>query len=244
MIGTMNASAPSTQTTATSPIDTAEPIKTPEPITVILDIPSGAVRLIAADRRDTTVEVLPADATKSRDVKAAQHIQVGYGDGVLRIETEAAKHRIIGNSGSVTVTIHLPAGSRVQAKAAVADFRGVGRLGEISFEGATGSVALEEAAGGCLVLADGSIMVGRLGGAAEISTQRGDITIAEAMRGTVVLRTQAGSLSVGAARGVSAALDAGTGHGRVHNSLQNTAGTAELLIHATTAHGDITARSL
>lgn len=240
----MNPSAPSTPIAGVSPISTAEPIETPEPITVILDIPSGAVRLIAADRQDTLVEVLPADATKNRDVKAAQHIQVGYGDGVLRIETEAAKHRVIGNSGSVAVTVHLPAGSRVQAEAAVVDFHGVGRLGEVAFEGATGSVELEETAGGSLVLADGGITVGRLGGAAEISTQRGDITIAEATCGTVVLRTQSGSLSVGAARGVSAALDAGTGHGRVHNSLQNTAGTAELLIHATTAHGDITARSL
>lgn len=243
-IWTMNASAPSTQVTTPSANNAAEPIDTPDPITVILDIPSGSVRLIAADRRDTTVEVLPADAAKNRDVKAAEHVQVGYGDGVLRIETEAARHRVIGNSGSVAVTVHLPAGSRVQAKAAVVDFHGVGRLGEVTFEGATGSIDLEEAAGACLVLADGSITVGRLGGAAEMSTQRGDITIAEAVRGTVVLRTESGSVFVGAARGVSAALDAGTGHGRVHNSLQNTAGTAELLIHATTAHGDITARSL
>jgi hypothetical protein len=63
------------------------------------------------------------------------------------------------------------------------------------------------------------------------------------VRGTVVLRTRAGEISVGAAPGVSAALDAGTGHGRVTNSLKND-GDAELTIHATTDHGDITARSL
>ncbi|GAA1957501.1 DUF4097 family beta strand repeat-containing protein [Catenulispora subtropica] len=242
----MNASAPSSHATTTSPIDTVgpEPIETPEPITVILEIPSGAIRLIAAERRDTTVEILPADASRNRDVKAAQHMQVAYDAGVLRVEAEAAEHRLIGDSGSVTVTVHLPAGSRVQAKAAVADLRGAGRLGEVAFEGATGSIDLEEAADACLVLADGSIAVGRLGGAAEISTRRGDIVIGEAVRGTVVLRTQSGSLSIGAARGVSAALDAGTGHGRIHNSLRNATGTAELLIHATTAYGDITARSL
>ncbi|MEU6404202.1 hypothetical protein [Streptomyces sp. NPDC046985] len=34
------------------------------------------------------------------------------------------------------------------------------------------------------------------------STQKGDIRITEATHGTVVLRTEAGALSIGAARGV------------------------------------------
>ncbi|MGW1056205.1 hypothetical protein [Streptomyces sp. NPDC002521] len=45
------------------------------------------------------------------------------------------------------------------------------------------------------------------------------------------------------AAGVSAALDAGTSHGRVSNALRND-GTAGLEIRATTSNGDITARSL
>ncbi|MGW5609692.1 DUF4097 family beta strand repeat-containing protein, partial [Streptomyces sp. NPDC003753] len=77
---------------------------------------------------------------------------------------------------------------------------------------------------------------------AEITTARGDIRIAEAGRGTVVLRTESGDISIAAA-GVSAALDAGTGHGRISNALKND-GTTELDIRATTSHGDITARSL
>ena len=59
----------------------------------------------------------------------------------------------------------------------------------------------------------------------------------------MVLRTQTGDVSVGAAHGVSASLDAGTGHGRIHNALKND-GAAALDIHATTGYGDITARSL
>ncbi|GAA0854123.1 hypothetical protein GCM10009525_84940 [Streptosporangium amethystogenes subsp. fukuiense] len=65
------------------------------------------------------------------------------------------------------------------------------------------------------------------------------------MRGTVVLRTEAGEVSVGAATGVSASLDAGTSYGRIRNALKNTEGAAaQLDIHATTAYGDIVARSL
>ncbi|MFJ9029596.1 DUF4097 family beta strand repeat-containing protein [Streptomyces sp. NPDC102274] len=217
---------------------------TPAPISAVLDIPAGRIRLIAADRTDTTVEVLPANASKGRDVKAAEQTKVEYADGVLRIETSAAKHQILGPSGSIEVTIKLPAGSHIEAKAAGAEFRAVGRLGDIAFDGAHGATKLDEATSVRLTALDGDVSVGRLGGPAEISTQKGDIHIAEAVRGTVVLRTESGDVTVVAARGVSASLDASTGYGRIHNSLRNSEGTADLDINATTAHGDITARCL
>ncbi|MBL1110055.1 DUF4097 family beta strand repeat protein [Streptomyces sp. 5-8] len=218
---------------------------TPAPVSAVLDIPAGHIRFIAADRADTTVEILPADASKSRDVKAAELVEVVYGDGVLRVEAPAAKNRLLGHSGAVEVTIQLPAGSRVEAKAGAAEFRGVGRLGDVVFEGGYRSVKVDEAASARLTAHDGDVSVGRLCGPAEIRTHRGDIRITQAVCGTVTLRTEQGEISVGAARGVSASLDAGTGYGRVSNSLRNADGAdAPLNIRATTAYGDITARSL
>ncbi|MEO3929990.1 DUF4097 family beta strand repeat-containing protein [Micromonosporaceae bacterium B7E4] len=216
---------------------------TPTPISAVLDIPAGRVQFIAADRADTTVEVLPADASKGRDVKVAEQTKVEYGDGVLRI-VASAKNQILGSSGSIEVTVQLPAGSQIEVKAASAEFRAVGRFGDVAFDGAHGAIKLDEAASVRLTALAGDVSVGRLNGPAEISTAKGDIRIAEAVRGTVVLRTQLGDVSVGAAHGVSAALDAGTTHGRIHNALKNTEGVAELNIHATTAQGDIVARSL
>ena len=214
------------------------------PIATLLDIPAGRVRFIAADRADTTVEVLPADASKSRDVKAAEQTTVEYHDGVLRVEAPT-KPQLLGPSGSLDVTIQLPVGSRVEAKAGAAELRTVGRLGDVAFDGAHGVVELDEAESLRLTAHAGDVSVCRLGGPAEISTQKGDIRIAEAVRGTVVLRTEAGDVSVGAATGVSATLDAGTSYGRIHNALRNTEGAgAQLDIRATTAYGDITARSL
>ncbi|MEU5539860.1 DUF4097 family beta strand repeat-containing protein [Streptomyces sp. NPDC020362] len=215
---------------------------TPAPICAVLAIPAGRVQLIAADRADTTVEVLPASPSKSRDVKAAEQTTVAYADGVLRIET-AGKNQYLGPSGSIEVTVKLPVGSRIEAKTASAELRTVGRLGDVTFEGAYHQIKLDEAASLRLTATDGDVEVGRLGGPAQISTARGDIRITEATRGTVELRTQSGDINVGAAAGVSAALDAGTGSGRISNALKND-GTAELDIRATTSHGDITARSL
>jgi hypothetical protein len=217
---------------------------TPAAISAVLAVPAGRVRFVAADRADTTVEVLPADAAKSRDVKAAEQTTVGYADGVLRIEA-TAKNQLLGPSGAVDVTVHLPAGSRVEAKAAAAELRAVGRLGDVAFDGAYGVIELDEVASASLTAVSGDVSVGRLGGSAEITTAKGDIRIAEATHGTVVLRTEAGNVSIGAAHGVSATLDAGTSYGRIHNSLKNADGAAAgLTIHATTAYGDITASSL
>ncbi|MEK0098823.1 DUF4097 family beta strand repeat-containing protein [Streptomyces sp. NPDC056002] len=217
---------------------------TPAPVLAVLNIPAGHIRFIAADRADTTVEVLAADTSSSRDAKAAEQVTVDYSEGVLRIEAATTKNRILGNSGSVEVTVQLPTGSRVEAKAAAAEMRGVGRLGDVSFEGAQGSVKLDETASARLTLQAGDVFVGRLNGPADVSTQKGDLTVAEATGGTVELRTESGDITIGAARGISASLDAGTGLGRIINSLKNAEGTAGLNIRATTAYGDITARSL
>ncbi|MBV6696895.1 DUF4097 family beta strand repeat-containing protein [Kitasatospora aureofaciens] len=212
-------------------------------ITTVLDIPAGRVQLIAADRADTTVEVLPANPSKSRDVKAAEQTTVTYADGVLRIHTAEPKNQLLGSSGSLEITVQLPAGSNIEAKTACTELRAVGRLGDIAFEGAYHQIKIDEAASLRLTAVDGDVEIGRLGGPAEISTARGSIRITEAVRGTLRLSTQMGDITVGAAPGVSAALDAGTGYGRISNALKND-GTAELDIHATTPHGDITARTL
>ncbi len=219
---------------------------TTAPILARLDIPAGRIQFIAADRADTTVEVRPASASSSRDVRAAEQITVAYdGDGVLRIEAAPAKNRILGNSGSVEVTVQLPAGSRVEAKAASAELRGVGRLGDVTYECAQGTVKLDETEGARLTLQAGDITVGRMGGPGELRTQKGHLRITEAVRGTVTLRTESGDISVGAARGVSASLDAGTSYGRIDNGLQNTEGAeSPLTIRAITSHGDISARSV
>ncbi|MBO3746106.1 DUF4097 family beta strand repeat protein [Streptosporangiaceae bacterium NEAU-GS5] len=217
---------------------------TPSPIAAVLDIPAGRVQFIAADRADTTVEVRPADASKGRDVKVAEQTKVEYNDGVLLIEC-SVKNQFFGPSGSIEVTIQLPAGSRIEAKAASAEFRGVGRFGDVAFEGAHGAIKLDEADSVRLTTSSGDVSIGRLNGPAQVTTNKGDIRIAEAVRGTLMLRTDAGEVSVSAAAGVSATLDAGTSYGRIHNALKNTEGAAaQLEIHATTSYGDIVARSL
>ncbi|MER5862397.1 DUF4097 family beta strand repeat-containing protein [Kitasatospora sp. NPDC002040] len=214
---------------------------TPAPITTVLDIPAGHIRLIAADRTDTTVEIRPADPAKNRDTKAAEQTTVHYADGVLRITTAPA-NKILGHPGSIEVTVQLPTGSHLEAKTAATELRGVGRLGNVTLDTAQGTVKLDETADTRLTLLAGDITLGRLNGTAHLTTQKGDLTVTEATTGTLTLRTEAGDITVTTPRTTSATLDAGTSYGRIDNALTNT-GTPDLAIHATTSYGNITART-
>jgi hypothetical protein len=210
------------------------------PITAVLGIPAGRVRLIAGDRTCTTVDVRPADPAKSRDVRIAEDTAVAFAGGVLRVEAPT-RNQAFGPSGFIDVTVELPAGSRIEVKAASTELRAEGRYDEVAFDGAYGAVAIDEAAAVRVSTEGGDVAVGRLTGPGQITTGKGDILVAEATRGTVALRTRAGTITVAA--GVSATLDAGTGYGRVTNSLRND-GEIQLDIHATTDYGDIVARGL
>jgi DUF4097 and DUF4098 domain-containing protein YvlB len=215
---------------------------TTAPITAVLDIPAGRIELLATDQATTTVEVLPANPDRTRDLKAAQRTTVDYTDGVLRITGPDTNHNL-GSTGALQVTVNLPAGSHLQATTAAAELRTTGPLGDVAFEGAYREISIGQAAGLQLTAVDGDVEVGRLTGSAQIRTARGDIRITEAGGGTLTLETQSGSVTVGVAPGVSASLDAATPHGRISNSLKND-GTTGLAIHATTSNGDITAHTL
>ncbi|MFF9145566.1 hypothetical protein ACF1BN_12000, partial [Streptomyces sp. NPDC014861] len=91
---------------------------TAAPITALVSVPAGSLRFIAADRADTTVEVRPATPGRARDEKAAEETTVSFADGVLRITAPRGRNQLFGPSGSVQVTVRLPAGSHVEGKAA------------------------------------------------------------------------------------------------------------------------------
>jgi hypothetical protein len=221
---------------------TMQTFATPAPVTAVLTVPAGRIHVTAADRADTTVEIRPADPAKGRDVKLAERVTASYTDGVLRVTAPAAS-RVLGSTGAVEVSLQLPAGSAVQATTASAHFTTTGPLGEVTFDSAQATVSLAQAATARITVIDGDITAGRLDGDAELRTVRGSIRVTEATQGTLTLRTEAGAITVAAAAGTSATLDAGTTVGRVSNTLKNTGTTPELAIHATTTVGDITASS-
>ena len=119
---------------------------TPAPISVILELGVGDVRVVASDRADTVVEVRPSDGTKPSDVSAAEQTHVEYTGGRLLVKgpqgMDAGWKRFSfgGSSESVDVTIEMPEGSNVQVDAGVAALRCEGRLGECRFKTGVGDM--------------------------------------------------------------------------------------------------------
>ena len=85
-----------------------------------------------------------------------------------------------------------------------------------------------------------------LGPNVDAKTSNGSIRIGEVARGSVVLGTPAGDLEIGIAEGTTARLEVNTGHGYVHNLLENATRPEEahetVEVRGHTSYGDITIR--
>ncbi|MFF4188275.1 DUF4097 family beta strand repeat-containing protein [Streptomyces sp. NPDC001691] len=213
------------------------------PITTVLNIPVGRITITATEQTEATLDIQPTNPNKSRDTKAVEQCTVDYTDGVLTIENPV-KNQYFGTTGSLDVTLTLPAHSHIQATSGGAELRTKGPLGNVTFNGAHGIVTIDETDTLHLTVHAADVTVNRLTGASDIRVAKGDITITEATHGTLTLRTEAGTITVGTTPATSATLDAATTYGRINNSLTNTQGAnPHLRIHATTNYGDINART-
>jgi DUF4097 and DUF4098 domain-containing protein YvlB len=232
---------------------------TPQPISVTIELGVGDARITASDRTETVVEVRPSDGGNGDDVRAAEDTRVEYADGRLLVKAPKNWRRYspFSDGGSIDVTIGLPAGSHLQGDAAVAAFRGVGRLGECRLKTAAGDIQLDHTGALDASTSTGAIVVDRVAGHAEVSTGSGRIRVGE-IDGTGVIKNSngdcwvgevAGDLRVTAANGdisighASGGITASTATGDIRvgdvargsASLKTAAGDVEIGIHAGTA---------
>jgi DUF4097 and DUF4098 domain-containing protein YvlB len=174
---------------------------TAEPITAVLDLGVGDVRIIASDRADTTVLITPSDPGDASDVKAAEAARVEFADGELRIVGK--KPGILSGrrkSDAINVVIELPTGSELRAEAQMADFRCDGRLGATRIVSGFGALRVE--ASGRLEVKSGlgRIDVGLVEGPAEIATGAGVVQV-HAVDGALAVKNSNGSIRIGTVTG-------------------------------------------
>ncbi|MCK2212305.1 DUF4097 domain-containing protein [Actinomadura sp. ATCC 31491] len=201
--------------------ETAMPtFDTPEPIHALIDVAGATIRIHAGERADTVVEVRPSDEFDDADVQAARHTQIDYAGGRLLVRLDRggsdsgwslsldklvespatwARSLLLGWEGSVEVTVHLPAGSRVEAKTA----KGLychGPLGDLAFATSYGDISVEQAGRVRLKTAHGHVSLDRAAGFAEITTTNGDIRVGT-VDGPAVVKTSHGQLRIGEVTG-------------------------------------------
>ncbi|WP_129841313.1 DUF4097 family beta strand repeat-containing protein [Streptomyces sp. RFCAC02] len=169
------------------------------PISVTAHVDAGSVTFAASDRPDTVVEVLPRDPERSQDVRAAEQTEVTCANGALTIRTPKQRN-LFGRTGTVDVTVGLPAGSRVDATGAWTQVLGEGRLGEVSVRTSAGDVRLDTTGPLRLTASHGALTVRRVEGDAEITTSSGSLRVGT-VEGAAVLKNSHGSTTVEAVMG-------------------------------------------
>lgn len=176
--------------------------ETQQPITATLDLSVGSARIIASDRTDTVVEILPSDPSRNDDIEAAERTHAEYADGRLSVIAPKTWRRYspFSHRASIQVRIELPTGSRLRGDSAMGDFDGEGRLGDCRVKTAYGNIRLDETAALEAHSSYGDITVGLVAGDAQVSTSSGDIRVRE-VKGAAQVKNSDGDCTVGAVDG-------------------------------------------
>ena len=171
--------------------------ETPQPISVVLELRVGDVRVVAGERADTIVEVRPSDSSKRADVTAAEQTRVEYGDGTLLVKgpRRLREWSPFSDGGSVDVEIELPAGSDLSGNAVAGGFRCTGSLGRCELKCSAGEISVDRAERVKLTTA-GDIRVERVTGDAELATATGAVRAGE-IGGSAVIKNSNGDTWIG-----------------------------------------------
>ena len=178
---------------------------TPAPIAATVEVAGARVRVTASDRTDTVVLVEPVNEASRSDVKVANKTKVEFADGQLSVKTTAPGDK----SGSVAITIDLPAGSSLAAYLAHSSVHVDGPLGRCELHQASGQVQLDRIDALQASIASGEVTIGHISGRANIDGGAFAMRIGE-VDGTVGLSSSGGHTWIGHA---SADLDLSSASG-------------------------------
>ncbi len=204
---------------------------TPQPISVVMELGVGDIRINASDRTKTTVEVRPSDGARKSDVAAAEQAQVEYAGNrlVIRAPKGWRKYSLRGGHESIDVEIALPAGSHVRGEAGIAALRCTGRLGECRFKTGLGEVRLDQAGPVQLTTGAGDINVERALEHAEVTTGSGAVHVGR-VTGTAVIKNSNGDTWIGE---ITGDLRVNAANGKI------SVDQAQASVAAKTANGDV-----
>jgi hypothetical protein len=167
---------------------------TPQPITAVVEIAAGSIRLVASERDDAVAEVRPRDESRPHDVKAAEQTRIDFSNGTLAVTSK--RGFAFPRRGAVIVDISLPQGSRLNVSVASAQVRADGRYSDCKLASASGDFSVESVTGNIKAdTASGDVSAEVVNGAAAISTASGDVTIGD-LDGNAKFRAASGSLTV------------------------------------------------
>jgi hypothetical protein len=206
---------------------------TPGPIAATVEVAGARVRVTASDRTDTVVLVEPINEASRSDVKVAGKTRTDFAEGQLSVKTTTPGHK----SGSVAITIDLPADSSLAAYLAHSSVQVNGPVGRCELHLASGQVELDRIDALEASIASGEVAIGHIAERASIDGGAFSMRIGE-VKGTVRLSSSGGQAWIGRA---AADLEISSGSGdfdvdRVDGSITATTASGAIRIGRMT-HG-------
>jgi hypothetical protein len=173
--------------------------ESPSPIVADVDVSSGHVEMVASDRADTTVEVLPTNPGRSGDVALAREATVAFENNRLRVRVPP-RNKLFGPNGSVDVRVELPTGSQAEIESGYGSVRVRGELGATRIVAKYGNVSADRVGDLALKSPYGEVDIAEVDGELDVTAGHGHLRIGR-IAGTARLRGSHGTLTLGTAEG-------------------------------------------
>ncbi len=179
----------------------------PHPVPVVVDVPSGSLHVVAGERDDVVVTVLPADPSSSGSRRAAEDVRVQRAGDTVTVDYPGSWKQYVlpFASGTASVTVELPAGSDLRGR--TGSLLTEGRLGAVEMTVTSGDARVDEAERVDVRAAAGSVVVRRVTGTVAVKASAGSVRLSEvagqgsvrAANGTTTVDLVTGTLEVAGA---------------------------------------------
>jgi len=199
--------------------------ETSGPVELDVDVAVGHVEVLAEDRSDVSVEVVPSNPRKAGDRSLAESASVDFDGRRVRV-TLPRRMNLFGRTDSVDVRVALPTGSPVDVESSYGAVRLRGTFGRTRVHAKYGTVGID---------AVGDLDLFAPYGEADVREVAGRLDL-DAGHGRVRIGSVAGEARIRAAHG---SVDIGVAHGPVDARLSGalTIETALTDVSAKSAHG-------
>jgi len=219
-----------------------------QPVPVVVDVPFANLHVVASERDDVVVTVLPTTPGKSGSVRAAEEVRVDRDGETISITYPGSwKQWVLPfAAGTADITIEAPTGTSLRGKPGT--LYSEGSFGDIDVTTSAGDLRIDQVDRLDAKVTAGSVTVGRATGPVNLKVTAGSVRVDElagegvvrASNGTTAIGDVAGSLEIHGANGdilvsrVRGTLTARSAHGGIRvNNLESG------LVRLTTSYGSI-----
>jgi hypothetical protein len=232
---------------------------TETPIELSIRTRSSDVSVVASERGDTVVELVPT-AGDRKSAEAIERVRVKHEKNRVIVDGSKVGNDFFGGGGSFSVRVQVPLRSDADIATGSGSIVLDGELGGVDVKAGTGDTEIQQAASTNVKVGSGNVRIGESGhanikcgtGGIEIGTARdglkamcgtGDVLVRRAVGGDFVVKTGSGNIQCALPEGVAAKLDLKSGIGSIDNQLTGSAERPEadtyVSISAKSGSGDI-----